>query len=154
MLSVFFFGGLIGCGDDDQLALLYSVFIYSSFTSFWVIQYKSFFGLFIVSSIFASVFNHRPCPKVHSSPVHDFMMRFTQSGRLRQKGTKFIRETKFPVQINMGRSFTKLCAVCVNYCVICYCLNWRAREPSHTSNCIWSRKHQFHLELLLQWNLY
>ena len=45
----------------DQLALLYSVFICSSFTSFWVIPYKSkrFFGLFIVFSIFASVFNHR-----------------------------------------------------------------------------------------------
>ena len=24
--------------------------------------------------LFASVFNHRPCPKVHSSSVHDFMM--------------------------------------------------------------------------------
>ena len=36
-----------------------------------------FFGLFIVSSIFASVFNHRPFPKVHSSPVHDFMMHFS-----------------------------------------------------------------------------
>ena len=58
----------------DQLALLYSVFIYSLFTSFLVTPYESFFGLFIVSSIFASVFNHRPCPKVHSSPVHDFMM--------------------------------------------------------------------------------
>ena len=23
---------------------------------------------------FASVFNHRPCPKVHSSPVHDFLI--------------------------------------------------------------------------------
>ena len=29
---------------------------------------------FFVSFIFASVFNHRPCPRVHSSPVHDFMM--------------------------------------------------------------------------------
>ena len=35
---------------------------------------QRFFGLFIVPSIFASVFNHRPCPKVHSSPVHDFLM--------------------------------------------------------------------------------
>ena len=24
--------------------------------------------------LFASVFNHRPCPKIHSSPVHDFLM--------------------------------------------------------------------------------
>ena len=35
---------------------------------------QRFFGLFIVSFIIAPVFNHRPCPKVHSSPVHDFMM--------------------------------------------------------------------------------
>ena len=30
----FFGGGVIGCGEGDQLPLLYSVFIYSSFTSF------------------------------------------------------------------------------------------------------------------------
>ena len=32
---------------------------------------------FFVLSIFASVFNHRPCPKVHSSPVDDFLMHFS-----------------------------------------------------------------------------
>ena len=36
-----------------------------------------FSGIFIVLSIFASVFNYRPCPKVHSSPVHDFLMHFS-----------------------------------------------------------------------------
>ena len=55
----------------DQLALLYSVFICSSFTSFGVTAYKSqrFFGLFIVLSIIASVFNHCSCLRVHSSLV-------------------------------------------------------------------------------------
>ena len=31
----------------------------------------------IVLSIFASVFNHRPCAKVHPSPVHDFLTHFS-----------------------------------------------------------------------------
>ena len=64
-------GGAEGRNDGvwwtgDQSALLYSVFICSSFTSFCVIPYKSqrFFGLCIVLSIFAPVFNHPPCPKV------------------------------------------------------------------------------------------
>ena len=34
VVGLFWGGGVIGFGEDDQLALLYSVFIYSSFTSF------------------------------------------------------------------------------------------------------------------------
>ena len=46
MLSFFFWRSDRVWWTGDQLPLLYSVFIYSSFTSFWVIPYKAFFGIF------------------------------------------------------------------------------------------------------------
>ena len=103
----FFFGGLIGCGEDDQLALLYSVFIYSSFTSFWVIPYKSwcFFGLFIVLSIIASVFNHHPCPRIHSSLVISWCTFHNPQGFAWRKAAGFQYNTiqyKFYCQLPMG----------------------------------------------------
>ena len=66
----------MGCGEQ---VTYWNYFIQSSFAlhslHFELSRISQrFFGLFIVSSIIASVFNHRPCPKVHSSPVHDFMM--------------------------------------------------------------------------------
>ena len=66
---------MMGCGEQ---VTNWHYFIQSSFAlhSLHFELFLRFFGLFIVSSIFATVFSHRPCPKVHSSPVHDFMMHF------------------------------------------------------------------------------
>ena len=84
---VVFFGGVIGCGEDDQLVLLFSVFIYSSFTSFELSRISLSVSL---DSLLYYLFLRQSSITVHvqrstNPSVHYFLTHFALSGRLRPK---------------------------------------------------------------------